>query len=63
MPVVEKIDELGYDTVTSRISIKISEILDGDNPIVSLVCGDISKKQEITYNAIVEFIKWYNENK
>jgi len=63
MPVVEKIDTLGYDTVISRISINISKILDRDNPIISIVCGNISKKKEIVHKAVVEFIKWYNENK
>lgn len=60
MPVVETIDRIGFDVQISRISVKISEILDNENPIVSLVCGDISKKIEIVWLAVIEFITWYN---
>lgn len=60
MLVVEKINET-HEVLIGRISINISEILDRDNPIVSIVCGNVSKKQEITYEAVVQFIKWYNE--
>lgn len=63
MAVVEKIDGIGFDVQISRISVKISRILENDKPIVSLVCGNISKKNELLFQAIVEFIKWYNENK
>ena len=62
MPVVEKIERLGYEVVISRISCNINGILDRKNPITSIVCGDISKKMDITYDSIVEFIKWYNKN-
>ena len=63
MAVVERIDEIGFDVQISRISVKISRILENDKPIVSLVCGNISKKNELLFQAVVEFITWYNENK
>lgn len=63
MDAVEWIDGIGFDVQISRISVKISRILENDKPIVSLVCGNTSKKNELLFQAIVEFIKWYNENK
>lgn len=63
MPVVEKIDLMGFDVQISRISIKISRILENENPIISLVCGDVSQKLDLCFLACVEFIKWYNQNK
>lgn len=61
MPVVEKIDTLGYDVEISRISCSISPILSNDT-IASLVCGDISKKIEVVYEAVIQFIKWQKGN-
>ena len=61
MLVVEKIESKGYEVLIGRISCKVNKILYRDNPISSMVCGDISKKIQITYLAIVEFIKWYNK--
>jgi len=63
MEVVEKINELGYEVVISRISCQINKILDRDNLISAMVCGDVSRKREITYDAVVKFIIWYNQNK
>lgn len=63
MPVVQKIDELGFNTQISRISVKISEILCEDKPIISLVCGDLSQKNNLVWLAVCDFIKWYNKNK
>jgi hypothetical protein len=63
MPVADKINELGYEVLISRISCQTNLILDRDNPISSMVCGDVKKKIEITYEAIVQFIDWYNKNK
>ena len=63
MPVVEKIDLMGFDVQISRISIKISRILENENPIISLVCGDVSQKLDLCFLAVVEFIQWYNQNK
>jgi hypothetical protein len=63
MPVVQKIDERGYNVHISRISCKITPILEDDNVIASFVCGDVDKKIELVYDTVVAFIKWYNEQK
>jgi len=63
MPVVEKIDKIGFNVQIGRISVNISRILDGENTIIGLVCGDIDKKLELVFSACVNFIKWYNQNK
>lgn len=57
MPVVEKIEGLGFEVLIGRISCNINKVLDRENPIASFVCGDISKKREIVYSAIIEFLK------
>jgi len=59
MPVVEKIDSLGYDVVINRISCKVLKFGGDKNPIASWVCGDLSKKKEIIFDTCVEFAKWY----
>ena len=63
MPIIEKIEGLGFEVLIGRISCNINKILDRENPIASFVCGDISRKIEIVYEAITEFINWYNKNK
>lgn len=63
MPVVQKIDEIGFDVHISRISCKITRILEPENVISSRVCGDISKKIEVIWAAVVAFIEWYNKQK
>jgi len=59
MPVVNRINET-HEVLIGRISCQINEILDRDNPICSMVCGDISKKHETVYQAVVQFINQYN---
>lgn len=63
MEAVEKINVLGYEVLIGRISCQINPISDRENPISAMVCGDISKKIEITFDAVIQFIKWYNEQK
>lgn len=63
MEVVEKINVLGYEVLIGRISCQINPISDRENPISAMVCGDIYKKIEITYDAIIQFIKWHNQQK
>lgn len=63
MPVVEKIDSMGYNVQISRISCKISKILETEKPIISLACGDISQKIELCFTSIISFLEWYNKNK
>jgi hypothetical protein len=61
MPVVQKIDEMGYNVHISRISCKITPILENDNVITSFVCGNVDKKIKLVYDTVVEFTKWYNK--
>ena len=75
MEVVEKIESLGYRTLTenecfmitkSKLSSFDVRSKDDYNTIFSdnyeiNHCG--GRKKENVYNACVEFIKWYNENK
>jgi hypothetical protein len=63
MPLVTYIEGLGYEVLIGRISCQINPILDRENPIASMVCGDINKKHEIVYEACVQFIEWYEKNK
>lgn len=60
MPVIIKIDDIGYEVLIGRISCKITEILDNDNPIVSMVCGNVNKKIGLIYETVIKFIEWYN---
>lgn len=61
MKVVIAIEKMGFVIAITGISYKVYKVLDEQNPIVSLVCGDLSKKLELTYNTVVRFIKYYNE--
>jgi hypothetical protein len=59
MPVIRKIEELGNDVLitTNYIQIAFDE---GDQFIV---IDDLNIKINSVYKAVIEFIKWYNENK
>ncbi len=58
MPVVEKIEELGYDTeLVYRLDDGEHCFYINDSPIFSSQMGC---KKEATYLTVVEFIKWYN---
>lgn len=60
MEVVDKIEDLGYRVCINGISCTVSELLN-DDPIISLVLGDRKQKISLVHSAVVEFIKWYNE--
>lgn len=62
MSVVEKIESLGYTVTIAGVMCKVTKVLDIENSIVSYVLGDKSRKLELVYITIVDFIKWYNEN-
>ena len=62
MPVVEKIETLGYGVKIHGIQCSVNRLLE-DETIVQYVCGDVSKKIELVHMVIVEFIQWYNLNK
>lgn len=66
MPVVEKIEQLylkafpGNEEFIRRILNK-EEPLDG--PYMDVISIPLSTKIDEAHKAVVEFIKWYNENK
>lgn len=59
MPIIHQIESLGYTVTIAGISCKITKVLDIQNPIVSWVLGNKSKKIELVYTTVIEFIKWY----
>lgn len=63
MPVVDKINALGYEVLIGRISCQVNEMLKREEPIVGIVCGDTEKKLQIIVEAVFKFIQYYNENK
>lgn len=62
LPVIRKIEQSGYVVSIAGISYKVYRQLEEENPIISLVCGDVSKKTEMTCNLVTSFIEWYNLN-
>lgn len=67
MPVVEKIEELGYAVIITQnvCSIKCSDIRATMHKPVVEIASDYSgdnTKMSNTYKAILQFIKWYKEN-
>jgi len=61
LPVIKRIEEQGYVVAIKGISYQVHKVLDEQNPIVSLVCGDLSKKTEMTCDLIVYFIETLNQ--
>lgn len=63
MPVVEKIEILGYhvETTTTLIGIRNPKH-NKDFYVVGVNIENLSKI-EASYNAVIQFIEWYNENK
>jgi len=62
MPVVEKIESLGYEVQIRNTDCIIFQLLDTIKykPIVDISSGN--GKKDSTYMAVVEFIKEYNKN-
>ena len=61
MLIVNKIEKLGYEVSIGRISCNIHRILENGKPIVGLVCGDIDNKHSLVYDAVIQFVIWYNK--
>jgi hypothetical protein len=61
MEVVEKIESLGYDVFINTCVCKVSDV--GQNMFEDIECFVNNNKIQATYNACVEFIQWYNEQK
>ena len=59
MPVIRKIEELGNDVLITTNYIQISY----DEGEQFIVIDDLNIKIDSVYNAVIEFINWYNENK
>ncbi len=59
MPVIRKIEELGNDVLITTNYIQIAF----DKGEQFIVIDDLNIKIDSVYDAVVEFIKWYNENK
>lgn len=62
IPIIQRIEEQGYVVAIAGISYKVYRVLEDKEPIISFVCGDLSKKTKLTCDLIVDFIKWYNNN-
>ena len=62
LPVIRMIEEQGYVVAIKGISYQIYKIMDEQNPIVSLVCGDLTKKTEMVCDLLVTFIKHLNKH-
>lgn len=60
IPVIVKIEQMGYVVAIKGISYQVYKVLDEQNPIIGLVCGDVSKKTEMTYELLIAFIKHLN---
>ena len=60
MEVVNKIENMGNDVLITSNYVQIT-YNEGENFINLVLKGNIML--EAVYNACVEFIKWYNENK
>lgn len=61
IPVIRQIEEQGYVVAIMGISYQIYRVMDQKNPVVSLVCGDLSKKTEMTCDLIVQFLETINQ--
>jgi len=61
LPVIKRIEEQGYVVLIAGIKYQIYKVMEEDKPIVSLVCGDVSKKTELVCDLIIAFIEQLNE--
>lgn len=61
IPIIEHIEEMGYAVLIVRGTYKVYALSDENNPIVHIVCGDLSKKTEMTCELLVRFVEWVNE--
>ena len=63
LPIINLIEKNGYVIGIAGISYKVYKPFEDNKPIIALVCGDLSKKTEMVFNLIIEFIEYYNQNK
>lgn len=57
LPIIKRIEDQGHVVAIKGISYQVYKVMDEQNPIVSLVCGDLSKKTKMTCDLIVSFIQ------
>ena len=57
LPVIRRIEQQGYVVCIAGIRYQVYKLMDESNPIVSLVCGDLSKKTQMTYDLVVSFLE------
>lgn len=62
IPVIKQIEEQGFVVAIKGISYQVYKVMDEQNPIISLVCGDLSKKTEMTCDLVTSFIEQLNNN-
>lgn len=60
MPVVIKIESLGFDVKIKGIACSINRLCE-DETIIQFVLGDRARKIELVWSVVLDFIKWYNE--
>ena len=60
MPVVVKIESLGFDVKIRGIECSINRLCE-EETIIQLVLGDRDRKIELVWSGMLEFIKWYNK--
>lgn len=63
MDVVQKIECIGYNVVIERMSCHVYPIgkeQKYENVISCYVCIDISKKIDVVYESVKDFIRWHN---
>jgi hypothetical protein len=59
MQVVEKIESFGHDVFINTCLCRITDV--GLDIFEDIECFVNNNKRQATYNACVEFVKWYNE--
>lgn len=59
MPVVEKIETLGFFFIIKSTYVEVNRLYDP----VTVSCADGESKIQAVYKVVIEFIKWYNAQK
>ncbi len=57
IPIIRRIEEQGFVVHIAGIKYQVYKVMEENNPIISLVCGDLSQKTKMTCSLIMEFIK------
>lgn len=61
LPIIRRIEEQGFVVCIAGIRYQVYKVMDEQNPIISLVCGDLSAKTKMVFNLVIDFLKWYND--